>query len=375
MRITKIDVIPISTPYVEEYHTELDDVMRIPLGKSPHFIVKIYTDEDIIGFGETSTAWGAAWMETPWTIKPIVDEYFSPVLTGKDPFDIEKNVELMDKILSDHNMAKDAIVTALYDVIGKALGVPLYKLIGGLSVEKMPITGTIGFCTPEEAANKAVEYKNANINAAKVKLMDYRGKDVDAKRIESIRDAAGPDFSIRVDANGTYPHIKTLKKLEKYEIDIIEQPAASNDLDGMHRYAEIMDTPVLADEGILGVDKVISYIKNEAADIICPKDYQVGGIYRAKQILGILKAYAIPYYLEGTMRTGIGTAATLHLICSTTMMPGCFYGCLPGPYMLKEDFIKEPIRLENGCLQVPKGVGLGVKVDEEKIKEMTYTFP
>jgi len=374
MQITKIDTIAVATPFVEKYVTAGTEILKKDEWAPHHILVKIYTDENIIGLGESAPPFARDWRETPWSIKSTIDHLFSEYLIGTDPFDMEKHMEMMDEIVIGHSLAKDTVVTALYDIMGKSLNIPIYKLIGGSYAEKIPTGWSIGIGTIEEAVNKAEEWVSKGMKLFKIKLQDFVGKKVDLEKFKAIRNVVGPDVSLRVDANGTYPAIKMLKKMEKYGLDLIEQPAASDDLYGMNKYVEAMDTPVMIDESILGVKDAVIAIKMKAADVIAVKDYQVGGIYRAKQLFGMLKALGVPYYLEGTIRTGIGTAATLHLMASTAMMPGCFYGVCIGPFMIKEDLIREPIQYKDGFFAVPKGTGLGVELDEEKLKMMTRTI-
>jgi muconate cycloisomerase len=204
-----------------------------------------------------------------------------------------------------------------------------------------------------------------------MKLMDHLGKEIDLEKVKAVREAVGPHMSIRVDANGTLPSIQTLKKMEKYDLALVEQPA--NDLKGMKKYADALDIPVLVDEYIRGPVEALNIVEQKAADIIAVKDYQVGGIYKAKQIHAMLKPFAAPCYFEATIRSSIGTAASLQLISSEAGTPGSVFGCIAGPLMV-EDLVKEPVRFGAGYAEVPTKPGLGVELDEEKLKKLTVTI-
>jgi muconate cycloisomerase len=129
---------------------------------------------------------------------------------------------------------------------------------------------------------------------------------------------------------------------------------------------QALATPILADQSIFDIKDVIAVIENGAADVIMVKNYVVGGFYRTKQVLGILEATHTANYIEGGTETGIGTAATLHLAASTAQVD--YWGCVNGPFHLSNDMIKEPLQFDNGCWRVPTKPGLGVELDEEKLK-------
>lgn len=360
MKITKIECISIGIPFYKPYITAHRTYT------SERAIVRVYTDEEIIGVGESMTF--PPYGETLDTVLTCVNKNFSEVLLGRDPFDIEENVERMDKAILGHHMAKDAVVTALYDIMGKALDLPIHKLIGGCYHEKIPIAWCIPLTSVEEAVSEAIEWTKRGFKAIKFKTMDYLGKDIDLKKLKAIRDAVGPNVSLRVDANETYPKIKTLREMEKYGLDIIEQPASITDLDGMGRYAKALDTPILVDESIFGLHDAFRVIEKQVADIVAVKNYMVGGFYKAKQLLSMLKVFDIPCYMEGPIVTSVGTMSCLQLACSSTNR--AFFGCLPGPFLLKGDITKERPKFENGFLHVPKKAGLGITLDEDKLNRL-----
>ena len=364
MKITKIEVIPVEIPLHVTYETAEG---TMPAQRA---IVKIHTEEGIVGLGESMPF---VWYKEPVeTVVINIRKYFSPVLIGSDPFDIETNMGKMDKVMPGQPSSKNAVATALYDIMGKALNVPIYKLIGGYCNEKMPATGSIGFGTPEKVAAEALQWTERGVKAFKIKIGrdGKHGSEEDVKAVEAIRKAVGDNISLRVDANETYAtRVGILRQMEEYDLDLIEQPAPARDLDGMRRIAEALDTPVLADQSIFGLYDAADVIKKNAADVIMVKNYVVGGFYRTKQLLGLLKSMHVANYIEGGSETGVGTAATLQLAASISQVD--YWGCLNGPLLLSEDLIQEPLEFNNGCWTVPTKPGLGVELDEEKLRSLT----
>ena len=364
MEIKKIQAIPVNIPLKRAYETaEIGDM------PTQSVIVKIHTDEGIIGLGEGNPFY---WYKEPYeTIVTNIERYFSRALLGADPFDIEKITARMDEIIPDQPSSKSAVIIALYDIMGKALEVPVCKLIGGFINRNIPAAQGIPFGNPEEVADMALEWKEKGVKAFKIKIGRPGGQGFldDLKAVKLIRDAVGPEISLRVDANETYAYkVNVLRRMEEYDLDLIEQPAPRKDLARMRAITQALDTPVLADQSIFSVQDAIEVIKNEAADVLMVKNYVLGGFYRCKQLLGIIEATHKANYLEGGVETGVGTAATLHLAASTARVD--YWGCLGGPLLLTDDLIKEPLRFENGCWIVPDKPGLGVDLDEQRLKAM-----
>ena len=375
MKIVKIETIPVRIPLTEKFESAERTATRSAAGAyeateatERYVILKIQTDEGIVGLGEANPF--VYYKEPVETIITNIDKYFSRVLMGADPFDIDKLTVQMDEIMPDQPSSKYAVITALYDIMGKALEVPICKLLGGCINKEMPCAIEIPFGRPEVVADRALKWKEEKgITAFKIKAgrPGDKGSIEDLKAVELIRDAVGPEISLRVDPNETYAYkIDVLRRMEEYDLDLIEQPAPRKDLANMRRITKALDTPVLADQSVFSLQDAIEVIKNEAADVLMVKNYVVGGFYRAKQLLGILEAMHKANYVEGGREPGIGTAATLQLAASITKVD--YWGGLGGPLRLVDDLIEEPLEFKNGCWTVPMKPGLGVKLDEEQMK-------
>ncbi|MEM3704121.1 MAG: enolase C-terminal domain-like protein, partial [Candidatus Bathyarchaeia archaeon] len=362
MSIKKIEAIPISVPLKKPFVISTGEMRTLD-----HVIVKVHTDAGIVGVGESAPV-PIFSEESQEDVKAAIDKYISRVLIGEDIFDIEKILEKMDKAVQGHSYAKAGIELALWDAMGKTLKVPVYKLLGGLYRENVPMVWIIGIGTPEQMADEAREYVNKGFSTLKVKIGIDPQQDV--KNVAAVREAVGYGAQIRVDANQGYTAdvaIKTLRKMERYDLELIEQPVPRWDLNGMAKVAKALDTPVMADESVFSPNDVIKIIQKEAADIINIKIMKPGGLYNAKRIASIAESAGIPCLVGSMIETGVGTMACAHFACSTKNIR---YPCeFIGTMMIKDDILDTSYIPEDGFLKVPKECGFGVNLNEDKVRK------
>lgn len=364
MIIKKIEAIPVSVPLNKPFIISTGEMRTLD-----HVIVKVHTDEGVVGVGESAPV-PIFSEESQEDVKTAIDKYISRFLIGEDIFNVEKLLEKMDKAVQGHSYAKAGIELALWDAMGKALKVPVYKLLGGLYREKVPVVWIIGIGTSEQMAEEAKEYVQKGFDSIKVKIGINPQQDI--KNVAAVREAVGDDVKIRVDANQGYTSdvaIKTLRKMERYDLELIEQPVPRWDLKGMARVAKTLDTPVMADESVFTPEDAIKVIQEEAADIINIKIMKPGGLYNAKKIASIAESAGIPCLVGSMIELGVGTAACAHFACATKNIR---YPCeFIGPMMTKDDILDSPYMPKNGFIEIKKEPGFGVNLDEDKV--MKYT--
>jgi muconate/chloromuconate cycloisomerase len=363
--IRSVEAIPVSVPLKKPFIISTGEMRTLD-----HVIVKVYTDEGIVGVGEAAPVPFFS-EESQEDVKVAIDRYISRVIMGEDIFDIEKILEKMDKVIQGHSYAKAGIELALWDAMGKTLRVPVYKLLGGVYREKVPVVWIIGIGTPEQMAAEAKEYVEKGFNTIKVKIGIDPKQDI--KNVAAIRDAIGDEAQIRVDANQGYTAdiaIKTLKKMERYDLELIEQPVPRWDLSGMARVCKALDTPVMADESVFTPEDAVKVVKMEAADIINIKIMKPGGLYNAKKIAFIAESAGIPCLVGSMIETGVGTAASAHFACATKNIR---YPCeFIGTMMVKDDILEGAAYVpRNGLIEIQRKPGFGINLDEDKM--MKYT--
>jgi len=378
MKITRIDTIPIRLP-TRRVHQWAS--LTTPIGV--YVIVKLYTDGGLVGLGEAPVLkdWGGDhgryFGETPRTTLHVINDILAPVLKGQDPQRFEAIHALMDKAVKGYPYCKAAIDAAMYDVVGKALNVPVYQLLGGCFRDRVSIAHSLGLMDIEKAVDEALQAKAEGVKTIKLKGGIDQKRDVEL--VKQIRNAIGAELNICVDANQGYPTpkaaIKVVKAMEAFDLLYMEQP-----VEGIDRMAEVarrVDTPIMADESAWTAEDVLEIVRRKAADIISIYTTKPGGMFKAKRVAAVAQAAGLQCNVNGSVETGVGNAANLHLAASTGVVTlGCVIPVstpkgkgkgIAGIYY-QDDVIQEPFDYADGDIIVPAKPGLGIELDEDKLK-------
>src|SRR5262249_31159575 len=253
---------------------------------------------------------------------------------------------------------KAAIDAALYDVAGKAFEIPAYQLLGGLVRERVPIAHSLGLMELDKAVDEAIQAKSEGVKTIKLKGGVEEKRDIELVR--RMREAIGPELNICVDANQGYPTakeaVKTIRAMEGYNLLYMEQPVEG--IDQMAEVARRVDTPIMADESAWTPQDVIEIIQKKAADIISIYTTKPGGMFKGKKVAVVAEAAGLKCNVNGSVETGVGNAANIHLAASTAVVT---YGCvvpvstprgkgkggIAGIYY-QDDIIQEPFEYSNG---------------------------
>ncbi|MGZ8196869.1 MAG: mandelate racemase/muconate lactonizing enzyme family protein, partial [Burkholderiales bacterium] len=265
MKITRVKCRMVTIPYKNPY--------RMAPGETRHkrqILVLVETDEGITGIGETGVTLIERGGETQEAIYFSIQKYMAPLVIGMDPFDIGLIIDRLEGFNQGRTgflCAKAGIDTALYDIMGKAIGRPVAKVLGGVHRTTFKVSRSLGVKSPREMAEDAIRLKAMNYAMLTIKV----GFDVkeDLNRVAAVRDAVGPDYPLEIDVNGAYNvevAIPTLRKMERYGIEAIEQPVPWWDLQGMKEVRIALDTPVTADESAWTPQDVVNIARAGAAD-------------------------------------------------------------------------------------------------------------
>ncbi|MEM2926383.1 MAG: enolase C-terminal domain-like protein [Candidatus Bathyarchaeia archaeon] len=369
MKIAKVEPYVFKVPLVKPFRTFLAEVKA-----KDHLIVKIETEDGNTGLGEIGPLPEFAG-ESGATCYSVTKELLAPAVLGQDPFNIERILARMDAAVKANHLAKSAMDFALHDLLGRILGIPVYKLLGGKYRERVPLCWAMGIRSPAEMAKEAEEAVAQGYKCLKAKIgLDPK---MDIERLKAIRERVGDKIEIRADANQAYSPdtaITVIKKIEGMGLDLqyVEQPVPYWDIDGMAKVAKAVDTPILADESIFSMYDAVTIIKRGAADIINLKVGKVGGLNVSRKIASFAEAAGIPCMVGSMLEIWIGTAAGAHFAVA---MKNVTYECeLIGPPMYTFDVVKEGYRYVEGFLEVPEKPGFGMELDEEKLrKALTQT--
>ncbi len=370
MRITRIIAQPVLVPRRQAYGRDAASA----LGAAPaseHGIVTIETDAGLTGHGEICSVFSRRGR----LLCRDVELNLEPVLIGQDPRRIAALAAAMDRALEGSEPAKAGIEMALFDILGKAAGLPVYQLLGGLVRERISLSYSIPFGTPAEMAAFARERIAEGFRTVKVKV--GRDRDTDVETVRAVREAVGGDIRVRVDANMGWrtPNeaIGIIRAMEPSRPEMIEQPLPGHDLDGLARVRAAVGVPILADESVWTPRDAIAVVKRGAADFVNVYVSEAGGLLKAAGIFAICEAAGIPCMIGSMPETGIGTAAQIHLGLAMNNLQIDSDTC--GVLYHEIDLIETPLRIEGGFAYPPQGPGLGVRPDHEAIARHALEDP
>jgi muconate cycloisomerase len=378
VKVTEIEAFVVALPWrrLHQTATRADELGR-------YTIVQVHTDEGITGLGEATVLkeWGGDYGryfgEAPTLTLRLIQDILGPALVGLDPFNIETANLQMDLAIKGYPYAKAALDIALHDIKGKALGVPVFQLLGGLFRRDVPIAHSLGYLEYEEAAAEASAAVAEGIKTIKIKV--GRDPEYDVRVVREVRRAVGPDIAITVDANQAWPTpkhaIAILERLEEYHVRFAEQP-----VEGLARMAQVTQAvkiPIMADESAWTPQDVLEISERRAANLISLYTTKPGGLFKAKKVAAVAEAAGLPMNVNGSHETGVGNAANLHLVASTravtesgvfpvTTLAGREQTRMAGKVYL-DDIITEPFHYRDGCLVAPDKPGLGVELDPTKL--------
>ena len=359
MKITDIRCVPVLCPRKRNF----GGATRTALGVaavSDYTIVFVETDAGITGLGEADSVFkrrGAL-------LRHDLTAALVPAVIGEDPFRIAAIVQKMDQTLDGVEEAKAAIEMALWDIVGKALDTPVYNLLGGKVRDRVPLSYSIPFGDPKDIAALARERVEWGNRTVKVKVgSEDSARDIAAVKL--VREAIGPDVKLRVDGNmgwqTTKQAIRVIREMEKHNLELVEQPLAAHDLDGLAEVRRAITVPLMADESIRNPRSAMQVIRRQAADIANVYVTEAGGLLNASRIFAMCEAANIPCMIGSMPEFGIGTAAQIHLGVAMTNLGPDSDAC--GVLYHQEDLLKNPLRIENGFSYPPEGPGLGVEID------------
>jgi L-alanine-DL-glutamate epimerase-like enolase superfamily enzyme len=383
MKIIGIEMFPISIAFKRKIKTAFRGVSIDEGEREDNLVIRIFTDEGVTGLGEAGT-WGIYYcgesQETDIAI--IAYHLFPEVLKGENPFNIDLIHERMDKAVIGNTVAKSAIDFALYDIMGKTLGVPVYQLIGGCYADKIPVgAAVLGIEEPEinaQQAKEALEGLDKKARLFKIKVgLEYL-KDI--KRIEAIRKAVGPDHYLLLDCNGSFDVKEAIQfgnRVEEFAPVFLEQPVDYDDIEGLAVVKQNVAIPVAACECALTIKDMMRVIKMDAADFFNFKIDRLGGIYKGKQAIGMINAAGKWALLSGQVSIGISSTARNHFSCSTYSMfrvgrSGMselftMYPAFEPEYTEVGNVLIGGPRVEKGYAGVPPGPGLGIELNEKAL--------
>ena len=365
MKITLIEPIPISVPLKKGLTAKTAHGEH---AVSPYVLVKVHTDAGLVGLGEATISglWSG---ETQAGAMSVIRDYIAPVLVGKDPRDISAARRAMDFIIKLNPFTKAAVEMALWDIAGKAAGVPVYQLLGGKVRDRVRIKLVVWARDIEGSRRMAEQHLKLGVTCVKVKVgLD---PETDIARVRAVREVAGPDIPVTVDANcgWTIQQAKyCLRQLADVNLLFAEQPIPAGDPSAMAELRRDTPTPIMADESVFTLQDAWLLTTHRAVDILSVYPGKHGGIAATAEIIAVAKAAGIRCTIGSNLELGIGTAAMLHIAAAFPEVDcDAFPADTIGPFYHDGEVITQPLDLGPPYAMIPDGPGLGVELDEKEL--------
>ena len=367
MRITNIEAIPICVPLKPGLTTKTAHGEHVD---SPYVIVRVHTDKGLIGLGEATLAprWSG---ETSPGCVAAIEGLIAPALIGEDPTRINHLRRLMDGVIRLNPFTKASVEMALWDLAGKAAGVPVYQLLGGKVRDELPIKMVVGAFEVPQAVELAGKFLQWGAACLKVKV----GVDPqeDLRRVQAVRELAGPEIPIGIDANcgwNVAQATRMLERLSEFDILFAEQPIPTADSAELAALRRRTDIPIMADESLFTLNDAWRLTSERAVDILSVYPGKHGGIAATVEIAHVAKSAGIVCAMGSNLELGIGTAAMLHVGCAVSAIDSQHYpGDFIGPLYHEADMLKTPLELGPRSARVPEAAGLGIELDPDHLEK------
>ncbi|MFC4001778.1 mandelate racemase/muconate lactonizing enzyme family protein [Prauserella oleivorans] len=363
MRITGIRATPVAVPY------RSPEVWAFGRRRGQvSVLIEVDTDDGVTGLGEAA-AYPSA------DIVLAVLRGLEPLVLGEDPFAVERLVRRIELVGTWHHVkatspAIAAVEMACWDILGKVCGQPLVNLFGGRFRERVECFYYVARAEPDDVAAEARLATKAGFGTCYLKV----GSDdprTDIERVAALRDGAGPDARLRIDANEAWSPgtaVRLIRELERFDLELMEQPVSGRNLDEMAYVRGRVGVPILANEASWTRYDQLAVIKAGAADVLSVDNQMDGGLANLKRAAGLCEAAGLPVVKHSLGELGVALAAAVHVIAST---PNFRYANQAYGALLADDvtsgFGGGLESYADGCMEVPSGPGLGVALDPDRV--------
>ena len=334
-------------------------------------LVQVETDEGVSGIGSASG--------NGELIEVIVAKVLKPLLIGMDPTEID---EIWDKAYfrGGHKefgtrgigvVALSGVDIALWDILGKVRGVPVYQLLGGKCRDKVPVYATALYPEePEKVAARARAFADQGFHGVKIKV----GFDLeqDIRIVRAVREELGKDFTVMTDANQGYSvdvGLKAAAAFAECGAFWLEEPLFVEDIEGHATLREKTKVPIAVGENLHTYYAFENFIVRGAVDFIQPDVARAGGITEIKRITALAAKHNVPVSFH-TWGDGVALAASVHL---SAALKDCIVMELDYTYNpLREELLNEPFKVQKGLLTPPDKPGLGIELNAQALERFAF---
>jgi L-alanine-DL-glutamate epimerase-like enolase superfamily enzyme len=350
LKITSTEAWPVELKLAEPYAIAYETVESVS-----NVFVRIETAGPITGYGVAAPDL-AVTGETVQSVLTAWRETVAPSLKGSDPLRAARLMGRLRPALQMSPSVRAAIDMALFDILGKRAGLPIWKILGGYR-DRIRTTITIGILPVEETVRRAVEHVKRGFKA--LKLKGGRNADEDAERVLRVRDAVGEKIELRFDANQGFTFEETIRFVDLVrpaKLELVEQPTPKGEPDLMGRVVDAVTLPIMADESLMGLRDAFRLARRGLADMVNVKLMKVGGIDTALQINSVARAARLEVMVGCMDEVALSIAAGLHFALGR---PNVVYADLDGHFDIIDDPTDGAVILKDGTLYLNDRPGLG----------------
>lgn len=375
MKITRVKATALAVPFKETHVTWTGKY-----NAKSTLLIQIFTDEGLVGLGE------APGIPLPEMVQMVVRE-FEEFLIGKDPFQITRFHQdalnsqpkaglvamTWNRFRNVANNALGGIDIALWDLVGKATGQPLYRLLGGSLQECVDMFAWIHRKAEVEMIADALRFQQQGFRVFYLKI--GLGAEQDMHDLAALREALGKEALIRGDANGAWTPTQALQEiraLESIGLDWVEQPVIEDDFDGFEHVARLSRVPLCIDQGVNTSQVAFDVIRRRLASVICSDIHRVGGIQAFREMAAMAHLANMSVCRHAGPEYGISATAHLHLMAT---IPNATIGNQTYATTISDDIVNEPTAcFEKGGLRVPDKPGLGITLNQDKVEKYAEQY-
>jgi muconate cycloisomerase len=370
LKIARVETFPVALPTIADFAVSGGSVAR--KGEpSIRVLVKVTADDGTFGWGEATPI--PSWTyETLESITTTIDKYLAPVAIGTPVWDVDLLTRKFDRAINrgfsiGMPLAKGAVDVAVHDLLGKALGLPVYALLGGKRLDRIQLAWIVSSEGAGGAEASIVEGRQRGYRAFKVKVGLHDERE-DVRSVERVRAAAGDDAVLWVDANQGYTAdvaLRVARELEHLDVAAFEQPLPANDVDGLRRVREGSPIPIALDESLRHPTDLATFVKLGAIDIAIAKVQRNAGLTLSRRLCQYALDSGVRLMGSGLTDSEVGLAASVHLFAAFGIDTPVD---LNGRQFIQSAYARTTVQVDAGEAHVPNRPGLGVEVDEHWIR-------
>lgn len=331
-------------------------------------VVQIRTDEGTTGLGDIAIKGNRESIGRG--TRDYVEEVMAPLLVGQDPFNVELLIDrLWAANLHENSVMVAGIDIALHDLVAKALGIPLYRYLGGKYRERVPLTWNVP--ADREISVMVGQAVNAVESGFRNVIKVKTGTPWDLEALTAIRRAIGPDVPLRPDDNGAFPVGQSIQRYraaldQGCVFELLEQPVSNDDIQGLRRIANTLGVRTMYHIGYLQRTVALEIVRSRACDVVSIPVFR-HGVREAVQLIKLFEVANIGCAMGSGLESSIAATAAIHVATALRNLNHPIDTL--GPLYMAEDILKESPRFEAGFAYVPEAPGLGIELDPRKVEK------